>query len=257
MSFCEEWPASPASFGPLSNFLSPAGASSNTTGLNRSTARPDFHQAADMLLEERQGLDHLADPLPGQILEIAGLENLHHAVADVVGETLLVLALEPGGQRVGALVDVLGRLQQLLGRLLGAAHDRVELAARPRDVGRQRAAAGKRGDLLAAALERRVDRLELGLVGLRLGDLRARRLHRGAVRLGARLDQAAQRLDLRHELMVAQRGLGVARGNVDAPAGARVLLDAENLALNRHQPNPRNGSKRARFKIGFTRADRR
>ena len=175
MSSCEEWPASPASFGPLRNFLSPSAALVEHDRLELLDAAPDFHQAADVLLEERQGLDHLADPLAGQVLEIAGLENLHHPVADVVGEALLVLALERGGQRVGALVDVLGGLQHLLRRLLGAAHDGRKLAAR-----RARCRGGSAPPPASAATSSRLRlsaawiSLELGLVGLRLGDLRAR-----------------------------------------------------------------------------------
>jgi hypothetical protein len=37
---------------------------------------------------------------------------------------------------------------------------------------------------------------------------------------------------------MAQCGFGVARGNLAGPVGTTALLDAENLALNRHHPIP-------------------
>ena len=93
---------------------------------------PDFHQAADVLLQDIENLGDLADPLAGEILEIAGLVDPQDLVADVAGQAHLVLALERRGQRVGALVDLLGGAQNLLCRLLGIDHDRLELAAGPR-----------------------------------------------------------------------------------------------------------------------------
>ena len=162
MSLCEEWPASPFSFGPLRKRSSPSAASASTTGLKLLDAAPDFHQPGDMLLDERQRLDHLADALAGEILEIAGLENLHDAVLDVVGEPLLVAALEHRRERVRGLVDVLGGLQHLLGRLLGAADDRFEFAAGARDVRRARARAP------------RASRLRRGCARARRGSGRAR-----------------------------------------------------------------------------------
>ena len=96
---------------------------------------PDRQQPGDVLLDELQRLEYMTDALAGEILEIAGLENLHHAVLDIMGQPLFVAALDRRRQRVGGLVDLFGRLQDRLRRLLGAADDRRKLAAgarRPR-----------------------------------------------------------------------------------------------------------------------------
>ena len=39
-----------------------------------------------MLLDELQRRHHMGDALTGEILKIAGLENLHHAILDIMGE---------------------------------------------------------------------------------------------------------------------------------------------------------------------------
>ena len=51
---------------------------------------PDRDQPRHVLFDELQRRHHMADALPGEVVEIAGLENLHHAVLAVVGETLVV-----------------------------------------------------------------------------------------------------------------------------------------------------------------------
>src|ERR1041385_7919510 len=47
---------------------------------------PDREQPRDVLLDKLQRLEHMADALAGQVLEIAGLENLHDALLDVMDE---------------------------------------------------------------------------------------------------------------------------------------------------------------------------
>src|SRR4051812_33424891 len=84
-------------------------------------AVPDRQQPGDVLLDELQRLKHMANALAGEILEIAGFENLHDPVLNVVGKPLLMAALGRRRQRVGGLVDLFGRLQDRLRRLLGAA----------------------------------------------------------------------------------------------------------------------------------------
>ena len=73
------------------------------------------------------------------------------------------------------------------------------------------------------------------LEGLSLRDLRPRPLERIAVDTGARPDQLAQRLQLRHELAMPQRAFHAVRGNALGRTPARVLLDPKDLALNRHR----------------------
>ena len=50
----------------------------------------------NVLLDELQRLKHMANALAGEVLEIAGLENLHDAVLNVLGKPLLVAALGRG-----------------------------------------------------------------------------------------------------------------------------------------------------------------
>jgi len=71
--------------------------------------------------------------------------------------------------------------------------------------------------------------------GQSLRDLRPRPLERIAVDTGARPDQLAQRLQLRHELAMPQRPVHAVRSNALGRTHARVLLDPKDLALNRHR----------------------
>ena len=113
----------------------------STIGLKRSMRLPDLDQPGDVILDEAQRRHHLGDPLAGEVLEIAGLEDLHHPVLDVVRQPLVVTALERGGERARGLVDLLGGLQDRLRRLLGAVDDGRQLAAGARGV---RARSGRR-----------------------------------------------------------------------------------------------------------------
>ena len=61
--------------------------------------------AATCSLDRVQGRDHFADALAGEILEIAGLVDPHDLVLDVLGKPALVIGLERGGERLGAVVD--------------------------------------------------------------------------------------------------------------------------------------------------------
>ena len=81
-----------------------------------------------MLLDELQRRHHMGDALTGEVLKIAGLESLHHAILDIMGEPLVVAALDRCCERVGSLIDRFGRLQDRLGRLFGAAGDGMKLA---------------------------------------------------------------------------------------------------------------------------------
>src|SRR6478609_6064107 len=68
-------------------------------------AVPDRQEPRDMLLDELQRRHHMGDALTGEVLKIAGLENLHHAILDVMGEPPVVAALDRCRERVGGLVD--------------------------------------------------------------------------------------------------------------------------------------------------------
>jgi hypothetical protein len=57
------------------------------------------------LFERRHDLGHA---LAGEVLEIAGLENLHDAVPDVLGEAAVDPVLERGSEVVRRLIDVFG-----------------------------------------------------------------------------------------------------------------------------------------------------
>ncbi len=60
----------------------------------------------------------LASALAGEVLEIAGFEDLDHAIADVLGEALLDFAFERGGQIVRRLIDLFRGGENFLRRLL-------------------------------------------------------------------------------------------------------------------------------------------
>ena len=76
-----------------------------------------------------------------------------------------------------------------------------------------------------------VDRRELGLVRLGLGDLRTHLLRRVDLGRGLRLHQGAQPLQLGHGV---GRLIRSTRRSRAAQARANMLLDAEDLALDRH-----------------------
>ena len=80
------------------------------------------------LLDHVERLDHLADALAGEILEIAGLEQPRDVLLDVLRHAARVAGQLRGGERLGAVVDRLGRLQDLVGRLLHRLDRGAELA---------------------------------------------------------------------------------------------------------------------------------
>ena len=110
-------------------------------------------------------------------------------------------------ERVGALVDELGRRQDGFGGLRGAAHYGVELVGdaphlRPfesRDV--------QRGDLVLGLVDRLVDDIELGLELLRLRELGLVGLDHLLRNCLARRNDVAQRLQLGHDLGMLRRAV--------------------------------------------------
>ena len=198
----------------------------------------------------------MGDALAGEVLEIAGLENLHHAILDVVGEPLLVAALDRRRQRVGGLVDLLGRLQDRLRRLLGAADDGVQArGARARSV-------------RCRARRRRARPFRLGCARPRHGSGRARacrpaprrsapapaRAHRGPLPARGSIS-VAQRLQLGHELAVPLRACRVVAATPAAMRGARAPR-SERPCVEPASPSPCPARCRtaAPLKIGVHRA---
>ena len=116
--------------------------------------------------------DHLGDALAGQVLEIAGLEDLDHALLDVLRQRLVLLVLQARGERRGHLVDLFGARQDRVGRALGAADDRVELVGDARHLRPFEAGDVHGRDLLLGLVDRVVDEVELALELRGLGDLR-------------------------------------------------------------------------------------
>ncbi len=72
------------------------------------------------LLDAAERRHHLGHALAGEILVVAGFEDLDHAIADILGKSLLDVALERGRQVVCRLIDVFGRREDLLRRLLAS-----------------------------------------------------------------------------------------------------------------------------------------
>ena len=71
--------------------------------------------------------DDLSYALAGEILEIAGLENLQDAVPDVLGEAAVDPVLERGSEVVRRLIDVFGGGQDFLSRHFAVLAHRFEL----------------------------------------------------------------------------------------------------------------------------------
>ena len=94
MSSWEAWPVSPLELRAVEQrralFRARRGRP-RAWSLKRFDAAPDFHHAGDVILDELQRRQHLGDALAGEILEIAGLEDADHVIADVLGERLLLL----------------------------------------------------------------------------------------------------------------------------------------------------------------------
>ena len=150
---------------------------------------------------ELQRRHHLADALAGEIVEIAGFEDLRHLVLDVLRHALLVPALERGGERGGGLFDRLGGFQDAVGRVGRAFLDGRELLRDARHLPAVEAMILQRAHLAFGLLDRLIDDVEFDLELARLcgGDFLLRR--RGFAR--SRRDHGAQRAQLGHQLGVA------------------------------------------------------
>ncbi len=101
---------------------------------DRRPALVAFEHVLDLLLDHGQGLDHVADALAAEVLEIAGLVDLHHVILNLLRQAAFVIGLHRGGERLGAVVDHLRRFQNLLGRLFHAFDRGAELAGGARHV---------------------------------------------------------------------------------------------------------------------------
>ncbi len=156
-------------------------------------AVPDRHQPRHVLLDELQRRQHMGDALAGEVLEIAGLENLHHAILDVVGEPLSWPLLSAADSVLAAWsissaacrIDCVAR--SVPPTMAASSRPARAICSLPWRFG------AERGHLVPGALDRGVDQAEFVLVGLRLGDLRPRPLQRVAVdrRRAARSARAA------------------------------------------------------------------
>ncbi len=186
----------------------------------RRTAVAAIEHGRELLLDQVQGVDHLGDALAGEVLEIAGLVDRHRALLDVLGEPALVVAPERGGQRLGAVVDAFGRVQDFLRGFFHAADRGAEFAGRARHTALL-AFADQGSDLAPVMRDRFLHERELALERVA-----------GNVAPGA---DFAQRLELIDGLALAGRRLGRRR----RPAVGEHPLDAKNFALHAHAPrNP-------------------
>ena len=208
------WPASPSSLGPLSSRGAPAW---RRRRVARRTALAALEHARHLVLEHVQGADHLADALAGEILEIAGFVDLHHVVLDVLGQPALVVGLQRGGERLGAVVDDLDRFQDLLRGLFHAVDRGAEFVGRARHAALL-AVADQRGQIALVAGDGVVDERQLAL----------ETLHGVGGVAVAPFGQRAQRLEF-----VDRRVTRFRRGR--ATAGEH-LLDAENFTLHATPP---------------------
>jgi len=168
-------------------------------------------------------LDDLSHALAGEVLEIAGLENLHDAVPDVLGEPAVDPVLERGSEVVRRLIDVFGGGQDFLSRHFAVLAHCLQLVA---DAARRHPTAGVRAFGLRSAqdvVDQRKSRCEpLNGDALRsVGD--------GLQRGGDERPQCAQLL---HDLRVAGRRYGFVGPRRTLPRGD--LLDAKDFARLAH-----------------------
>ena len=101
-------------------------------------------QAAEPIVDEGEGLHHLADTLSGDVLKRAGLEDVHAGRVD--------FRLGLGIREVDAH-DRLGRLQDRVGGLLGGPDNLVELLASARDAVRRDLVGSRTPDFEARLLD--------------------------------------------------------------------------------------------------------
>ena len=162
MSFCDAWPSSPSSFGPLSIEFVVRHRREVADVIGEALDRaPDFHHLREVILDRLQRRHHLADALAGEIVEIAGFENLRHLVLDVLRHALLVPALERGGERGGGLFDRLGGLEQAVGRVCRAFLDGREFLHDARNLPAVETVFRRREHLAFGLLDRLLDDVEL------------------------------------------------------------------------------------------------
>jgi len=67
-----------------------------------------FECTGDLVLEPAEARQHFGNALAREILKVAGLEDLKHAIPDILREPLLEVVLERGRQVVRRLIDVFG-----------------------------------------------------------------------------------------------------------------------------------------------------
>jgi hypothetical protein len=91
-------------------------------------ARNLIKRGGDLAFETRERRHDFGHTLAGQILKIAGLEDLGHLVANVLRKPLFGSAFERRRQVVGGNVDVFRRRQNLLRRLLAGLHNSFQFA---------------------------------------------------------------------------------------------------------------------------------
>ena len=173
--------------------------------------------ALHLVLDRVQGLDHMADALAAEILEIAGLVDFYHVILNFLRQAALVVRFQRSGERARAFVDDLGRFEDLFGGLFHALDRSAEFAGGVRHAALA-AVADQHGKLALVA----------GDGGMQQSKLAIERLHGGGIgRLGAR-----------------RRGFGLyalVMRRVDDGARRRAAgdhpLDAKNLML--HATSPR------------------
>ena len=98
-------------------------------------ARQFLEHASDLAMKGVERRPHFGDALAGQILEIARLENVRHAVPDVLCQAGFEIAFQQAREIVRRLIDVLGGGQDFLRRELTVPDDGVQLVG---DTGRRR-----------------------------------------------------------------------------------------------------------------------
>ena len=91
-------------------------------------ARNLVKRGGDLAFETRRRRHDFGHTLAGQILKIAGLEDLRHPVANVLCKPLFGSAFECRRQVVGGNVNVFRRRKNLLRRLLAGWHNSFQLA---------------------------------------------------------------------------------------------------------------------------------
>src|SRR5260370_5924107 len=219
--------------------------------LDRVDAAPDIHHRVDVLLDELHRGHHLADALAREILEVAGLEDRDHAFLDLFAEQLLLVRRGVARQRGSRLIDRLGGLEDLLGRLFGAADHGPELAS---DLGpflAVKTLAMQNRDLALGAADRIGNEVDFDLELLTLLDLGAEgfqyclgsgdlaqcrwiaccRHHAGsdAGHLGA------DRAQLGHDLAVHRAEIAAVRDFRRRHGAGEGFFNTKTLAMNRHE----------------------